>query len=139
MRLQEDTQLYKGVFWIKDLDDIYANRDLCFQIPCDMSGLVDDISKLELNAKSGNTYNHEKLWNELPSKLTDDKPFNYYPRGRVEIKNGIVDIFLNPNINIPEIIDFLKSEFNLSEYNGIKKIRIHNDCSEHYKCYLDRD
>lgn len=30
-------------------------------------------------AKSGNTYNHERLWAAL---RISDKPFDYYPRGR---------------------------------------------------------
>ena len=35
-------------------------------------------------AKSGNTYNHKKLWNEIKPRGCN-KPYNYYPRGRVDI------------------------------------------------------
>ena len=134
--LTEDLQLYKGVFWIVDLENIYNNRNYCFTIPCDTYGNNLNPS-LELNAKSGTTYNHEKLWKLLPSKVTHNKPFNYYPRGRVEVANNKATIYLNPNINTEEVQKFIKNEFNLSEHNGIKKIIFHSDGSSHYNCYLD--
>ena len=135
--LTESKDLYKGIFWIVDLNDIEKNKDYCFQIPVSLDGTIVSDNFIS-NAKSGSTYNHEKTWKTLSSKLTHNKPFDYYPRGRVEIKNGLVDIFLNPNINTPEIINFLKKEFNLNDYNGIKKFRVHSDNSEHYRCYLDK-
>lgn len=136
MKLLEDRQLYKGVFWIVDLENTYNNSNYCFTIPSDEYGNVQ-ADDLYLNAKSGTTYNHEKLWNTLSKRMTQGKPFNYYPRGRVEIQNGKATIYLNPNINTKEIVKFLVDEFNLTERNGIKKIIIHSDGSNHYKCFLD--
>ena len=126
-KLNEDSELYRGIFWIKDVDNPTA--EWFFQIPTDEYGNSSYI----FNSKKGNTYNHELTWNELHQK----KPYNYYPRGRVEISNGIAKIFINPNLNTEKIINLVKSEFNLTERNGIKKIKVIPDYSEHYKCYLD--
>ena len=136
LNLNEDSQLYQGIFWIVDLDNIENNKDYCFLIPCNSDGVVID-DGLSLTAKSGTTHNHEKVWKMLNSKLTRNKPFNYYPRGRVQINNSKAIIYLNPNIAYDEVIDFIKEEFNLSNYNGIKKIITKVDGSNHYKCYLD--
>ena len=84
-------------------------------------------------AKSGTTFNHEKLWDSVKPRGVN-KPFNYYPRGRVDFKSdGTPIIYMNPNIGedwIPQI----KTEFGLR-----KDPIIHYDYSEHYKCYLDEE
>lgn len=125
--------LAQGVFWIVDLDDIESNRDYCFPIYSDADGNTLS-SDYELNAKSGSTYNHERLWKELGHK----KPYNYYPRGRVQIANGKATIFLNPNIYTEEIINFIINEFKLYRINGINKVNVVADGSNHYKCFLDK-
>lgn len=105
----------RGVFWIVE-DELLA-----FPFTEDGVGV----------AKSGVTYNHKKLWQHVKPKGCN-KPYNYYPRGRVDFTNkGKPVIYMNPNID--EIfISGIISEFGLSE-NPV--IRIDN--SEHYKCYLD--
>lgn len=61
----------RGVFWIID--------DELLSFP-----FTDGFS--EGVAKSGNTYNHKRLWNEIKPHGCN-KPYNYYPRGRVDISN----------------------------------------------------
>ena len=135
-QVNEDTQLYKGIFWITDLDNI-SNNKLYFQIPCDLDGNPLN-NNLDLNSKNHDTYNHERTWKQLSSKETHNKPYNYYPRGRVEITgHGHAAIYLNPNINTTEVIDWIKRVFNLNIYNNISKVKVISDGSEHYKCYLD--
>ena len=136
MRLIEDRQLYKGVFWIVDNDNLYNNRNYCFTIPCDNIG--DTINNEYGTSKDGYTHNHKGLWSQLSSKLTHNKPFDYYPRGRVVITNGKATIWVNPNLYNEDVLDFIIDEFNLTEYNGINKVVMKADYSEHYKCYLDR-
>ena len=136
LNLLEELDLYKGIFWIVDTDNLEANNDYCFQIPCDSFGNVLD-NGLNLNAKNGMTYNHKLVWKELPSSFTHNKPFNYYPRGRVELSNGNVRIYLNQNIATEEVKQYLIKQFNLLQHNGIKKVSLNVDGNEHYKCYLD--
>jgi hypothetical protein len=106
----------RGVFWIVD-DELLA-----FPFVEDYLGGV---------AKSGNTYNHKKLWADVKPHGCN-KPYNYYPRGRVDISNkGKPIIYMNPNID-DAFISLIKSEFGLRT-NPI----IRYDNSNHYKCYLD--
>lgn len=134
--LIESSELYKGIFWIVDEENIEKNKDYCFLIPTSPDGVVTSLGD-EGVAKSGNTYNHEAVWKSLAIRLTHKLSYNYYPRGRVEISNGVAKIFLNGNINYEKVIDFIKSEFNLTKHNGIKEIKVITDNSRHYLCHLD--
>lgn len=115
MKISEAKQPSRGVFWIVD-------GEFCaFPFTDDSTSGV---------AKSGLTYNHKKLWKEL--NVSSKVPYNYYPRGRVEInKQGKPTIWLNPNIS-EDLIPDIKIEFGLRE-----EPRIMYDHSEHYRCYLD--
>lgn len=105
----------RGVFWVVDGE----------LLPYPFDGRIP-----EAIAKSGNTYNHKLLWeHEKPKK----KPFDYYPRGRVDINSrGEAVIYMNPNIG-KEIIPKIKTAFGITTEPIIKY-----DRSERYKCYLDR-
>ena len=110
------TKMSRGVFWI--INDEF----LAFPF-------TDEYS--EGIAKSGNTYNHKKLWNEIKPKGCN-KPYNYYPRGRVEISNkGKPIIYMDPNVD-DSFIPLIRTEFGLRESPTIRY-----DTSQHYKCYLD--
>lgn len=109
-------EMSRGVFWIID-DELLA-------FP-----FMEEF--LEGVAKSGNTYNHKKLWNEVKPRGCN-KPYNYFPRGRVDISNkGKPIIYINPNIDESFIPD-IKREFGLRAEPIIRY-----DNSQHYKCYLD--
>lgn len=109
-------EMSRGVFWVVD------DQLLAFPF---YEGASIGV------AKSGNTFNHKKLWDDIKPKGIN-KPFDYYPRGRVDF-NGQNHplVYMNPNISedwIPQI----KTEFGLRE-DPI----IHYDYSEHYRCHLD--
>lgn len=131
-------QLYRGIFWIKDIDDLY-NTNVCFQIPCDSNGDIDPDFEISTTMSSTNTtnYNHQRVWNTLDKKYTNNKAYNYYPRGRIEIHNGIATIYASPYIDRNDIISWTTDKFNLTNHNGIKKVRFIADGSEHYKCHFD--
>lgn len=87
---------------------------------------------VEGQAKSGVTYNHKKLWDLIKPRDCSNKPYNYFPRGRVVIDNkGRPVIYMNPNVS-EDLIDDIKIEFGLREVP-----KIHYDSSEHYKSYQD--
>lgn len=131
-------QLYRGIFWIKDIDDLY-NTNVCFQIPCDSNGNIDPDFEISTTISSTNAtnYNPQRVWNTLDKKYTDNKAYNYYPRGRIEIHNGIATIYASPYIDRNNIIEWTTDKFNLTKHNGIKKVRFIADGSEHYKCHFD--
>ena len=109
-------EMSRGVFWIVD------GNLLAFPFTDEYSDGV---------AKSGNTYNHKKLWNDIKPRGCN-KPYNYYPRGRVDISNkGKPIIYMNPNVD-SSIVPEIKIEFGLRDDPVIRY-----DHSQHYKCYLD--
>lgn len=106
----------RGVFWVIDGE--------LFAYP-----FMDDFS--EGVAKTGNTYNHKLLWPHV-KPASCNKPYNYYPRGRVDITNsGKFRIYMNHNID-ESLISEIKVEFGIRE-----DPKVIYDYSEHYKCYLD--
>lgn len=130
------SMVYRGLFWIKDISNCEA---IYVKIQCNSDGKAIGINEAYLNSKHGDNYNHEKTWAKLEKKIKESKPFDYYPRGRVEINNGVAKIFLNPNINQETIIETIKKEFNLLCEKEITKIKVIPDYSEHYYCYLDEE
>lgn len=119
--ISEAKEPASGVFWVIDGELLafpFYQDDLI------MSGI----------AKSGTTYNHQKLWNDVKPKKCN-KPYNYYPRGRVDISaNGTATIYINPNITDSTVQQVIM-EFGLSSI----PVKIHEDFSNHYKCYLDKE
>ena len=106
-----------GVFWIIE------GKVLAYPF-----GSVESVEGI---AKSGNTYNHKRLWEEIkPAGM--NKPYNYYPRGRVVISSrGNPTIYMNPNIE-NSYVEEMKKIFELTI-----EPRVVYDNSEHYKCHLD--
>lgn len=89
-------KLSKGVFWYK------RGELLPFFIPCDKNGAVYEASEYPLESKDGTNYNHQKLWARLPRTVTESRPFDFYPRGRVEIGEGRATVFLHPSLFVPD-------------------------------------
>ena len=124
-------KLYRGIFWIKDLDNLENNSDYLFKIQTNENG--DALNyPFPLNSKNGNDYVHKETWAMLPFNLTKNKPFDYYPRGRVEIKHKEALLYINPILNEERIINYLKREYCLED------VKIILDFHEHYKCNFDR-
>ena len=131
-----DARLAKGMFWIVDRDKVAYNAPYCVRIPCNPEGQSTEIDATNL-AKSGDTYNHERYWKSMPKAITHGKPFDYYPRGRVEIAHGKATIYLNPHIAIVAVEQFVAATFGLTVDNGVTRVITKADGSKHYRCYLD--
>jgi hypothetical protein len=139
MILTEDVQLYRGIFWIPDVNNV-GSSNLYFTIPCDVFVDINDPEfhiPDSMSSTGSDNYNHQRVWNSLDRRYTKGKPFNYYPRGRVEISNGVAKVFHSPRIPQDELRQFVIDKFNLTQHNGIKKIKMIADGSDHYRCYLD--
>ena len=106
----------RGVFWLIE------GKLLCFPF--------DENAEYGL-AKSGKTYNHKLLWEHVrPAGC--HVPFDYYPRGRVEIDGkGRPVVYMSPHIGAEHIAEVIKA-FSISA-DPIVRI----DGSRHYKSYLD--
>lgn len=143
--------LSKGIFWVicsfDELDDdIFVVLDdfelLAFTMPCTPNGQVDSEYALISNSKKGDSYNHKLTWEhglvdaKEYKKLSKQYPYNYYPRGRVEISNSKCKIYLNGNINTDAVIAEIKNRFGL--WQNLESIKVLVDNSTHYSCYADR-
>ena len=94
-------------------------------------------------AKSGNTYNHARLWDFLvrskDSALDSDvrshcyaRSYDYYPRGRVDYNDhGKATVYMSPWIP-REYIGQIMQAFELTN-----EPRLCYDYSAHYHCHLD--
>ena len=77
--------------------------------------------------------NHRRAWVRLPKDVTQGKAFDYYPRGRVELRQGRAYLFLSPLLCREEVVLQVKDAFGLDQLPVLLKA----DGSRHYRCYLD--
>lgn len=106
----------RGVFWI-------INNEL-LAIPYDEDA-TEGISK------NRNNYNHRLLWEHVRPKGVN-KPYNYYPRGRVEYTpKGKPLIYLGLSVD-PSFISQICEAFDITD-----EPKIHYDGSDHYSSNED--
>ena len=118
----------KGVFWCRNVNNPQL---IVVSAECTSDGVV--YSSESLSSKSGDNFNHKIEWEKLGRRITEGKPFNYYPRGRVEIKKRKATIYLNPTLNDPTILAKNIKEFELATPQELDTITVKNDGSNHYK------
>lgn len=132
--LSEDRDPSKGVFWfICTVSDgqLKFEEILALPIPC----RGDDIGII-YNSRKGNSHTHKNSWGELVlrRKSLRKLPWNYFPRGRVEIFGNQVRIFMNPIITeFEDYLGIIKLEFNIPGYLEVREII---DNSNHYRCFI---
>ena len=114
----------KGIFW-----HLSKKSFIIVSVACDENGKAE--KQAVFSSKSGNNFNHKAEWAKLSKRVTKGRPYNYYPRGRVEIYGKSIKIFLNTDINRKEIIEEIIKRFDLSDTK--KEIKIINDGSSHYR------
>ena len=127
--------LGKGLFWLVK-NDSEKFELFCIKILCYRDG--ETLEKVETGVCESEKFKHERAWEKLDKAITQGKPYNYYPRGRVEIKKGKATIFLNPALNEEPIVEKLCRSFGLTRENGIVDIRIKNDNSWHYRFLMEK-
>ena len=120
--------LSKGIFWWID------EHLFCRKVSCDANGM--SLEAADFTSKSGDNFNHKAEWEKLPKKMTGGKPYDYDPRGRVEIKRDKVTVYLNPILNRREVLEKIESEFGLKV---LSVVVIKNDGSAHYRALSDLD
>ena len=119
----------KGIFWCANFDTECPEL-ITVSAACDKNG--DSKELVRFSSKSGNNFNHRPEWERLDRSITAGRPFNYYPRGRVEIKNGKATVFLNPAINKECIVYRIMDAFELMT-GELNCINIKSGGSSHYR------
>ena len=125
----------KGIFWCVNVESTQPQL-ITVSVNCDADGHAE--SKVTYSSKSGDNFNHSVEWQKLDKHITRGYPYNYYPRGRVEIKRNKAVIFINPVLNTKAIIEKIFEVFELSESDNLKSISVKCDGSRHYKYLLDQ-
>lgn len=104
---KEDQLYFKGPFWViaDSIPDLLSNK---YKLLCEKELVTFDG---ELNRKRANRkqQTHEAVWKEY----NIDLPYNYYPRGRVEVYKGVAYINLNSILNKPQIINDILKEYEI--------------------------
>ena len=120
---------YKGIFWYIPVE----HKLISVKVTCDENG--NALENVNYSSKSGGNFNHKTEWSKLHKDITQNNPYNYYPRGRVEIKNGKATIYFNPVLNRFDIHNLILEEFRLIRSNII--VCEVADGSKHYDYLID--
>jgi len=124
MSEHQDEKLSAGIFWIiSDSIDLSEYKFLTFKVHCDQNGNVIEEPAIPLNSKKGNCYKFRKTWNEhvINNPLHtpyNNRKYNYYLRGRVEISNNCAEIHVHPDILYNStILHDIRKNFGLFEHS----------------------
>lgn len=127
--------MYKGIFWCYRQGVILKGKEetseviiIPVKVKCDENGNV--LEEASYSSKSGENFNHKVEWDKLKKGLKGGHPYNYYPRGRVEIRNGKIKVFANPVIF--EDAQIIKTVFESFEIEK-ELAELHADNSYHYR------
>ena len=117
--------LKRGVFWVTDIE----NAELIIAAAeCDTEGRFITPPAPEMLADSGREFNHKRVWETLGRR----ESYNFYPRGRVQIRRGKAVIYCNPALCMEGIIGRVTTTFGLCASNGISSVRVVADGAEQY-------
>ena len=113
-----------------------------FWVICDMSdnkiNWGEDWSLYVVHFIDGSNTSHKNAWARVRyhMNMEGDKRFkcdyNYYPRGRVVVRNDKATVYLNRHIATDEVLAKVNNTF------GLTAPKIHAEGGEHYKCFIDR-
>lgn len=122
--------MYKGIFWralSRDGETVWV----CKKVLCDSDGVPTE-AFVGFSSKSGDNFNHKAEWEKLGKSITGGQPFDWFPRGRVEIKRGEAVIYAHPALTGEDCICRIKEEFRLDEI----PMRVIADGSAHYRALI---
>lgn len=123
---------HKGIFWlIKNADD--NDELLSVNVPCDPNGYP--LKSADFSSVSGKNFNYRAEWEKLPPELTQGKPFDYYPMGRVEIKDRKVTVYCHPSLTQSPYRLMITGEFGVPSATT----RFVADGSIHYQARKDTE
>lgn len=133
---KDDNLYFCGAFWIQSDSFLNIQRGKFNLISC--KSLCDYNGNI-ISDKSKNSQSHKNLWkNEIAKKFgCEELPFDYYPRGRVCIYNGVAFIHLNSKCNTPKIINCIIQDYELESFGNNIEIELNDEVQgSHYDFLL---
>ena len=105
-------KIYEGIFWIKQ-DERGRFIPITVKAECDEFGNVLD-ERVNFSSKFEESFNHKEEWKifeAMPGGEYHGLPYNYYPRGRVEINNKKAMVYLSSALCNEYIQGLILEEF----------------------------
>lgn len=141
MRIGE--KMSKGIFWFPcfmgtEGELIFTEEIEALLIPCDEDGnskVSVSFYTCEYNSRNGRSNTHKDSWKAVTAGRKDLRgiPWNYFPRGRVEISHGRAFLYMNPEIlKCNNYLERIREKFGI----GHLDIRVRIDNSAHYQCTI---
>ena len=123
-------RLYKGLFWWD------GTQLITLKTHCSPAGA--NAFSVRFFDKEFHLDNHEAEWEKMKRagdpRVKGIRYYNDLPRGRVRITDGVVLVFLHPDLNTPEMIGRISNEFGLNKgTQGLREIRFINDHTMHHR------
>lgn len=116
----------RGLFWVACRYEMDGGAG---DVRCDFSG-----TRLIVHVppdQTAKTPSHMDVWPRLADH-DRGKPWNYYPRGRVEIRGGRAIVFMNPLLfECAELEALLRAAFGIEDEIPVA---FKADNSRHYRC-----
>lgn len=114
----------------------FTGEILSLPVPCDEDG--NPVVPVSFNSRNGCSNTHKASWRTVTAGRKELRkiPWNYFPRGRVEISRGRAFVFLNPRIlSCGNYLERIKETFGIACLD----VKVKIDNSAHYQCtVLDR-
>lgn len=104
---KEDDSYFAGAFWII-ANSVHEMLIGNFEILGER--LLTSFDGVRNRDKAVKLQTHQKLWNEYKSD-NENKPYDYYPRGRVSVYKGKAYININSIYNTSKIIDKIRKYY----------------------------
>lgn len=129
---KEDDLYFQGIFWVvaDSFEDILNNN---FKLISEKF-LVDYSGKLQQPFDS-KFWSHKDIWEKKYETEYNGVGYKYYPRGRIVVKNGKAWMNMHSDIYLPQIVDAVTSEFQISKLEHIPSFKNGADGS-HYDYQL---
>jgi hypothetical protein len=127
--------MYKGLFWLAG-GPADGDRLVTYKIPCGADG-APEAADLPYNSRRGDSFTHRATWEEAAREQPREirsKPWDHFPRGRVEIRAGRATVYHNPALGSPEFERRIREEFGLDALSPTARfVRFVPDHSRHYR------
>lgn len=104
---KEDDSYFAGAFWVI-ADSVHEMLIGNFEIVGER--LLTSFEGVRNRDRGVKLQTHQKLWNEYKASYKDVS-YDYYPRGRASVYQGIAYININSICNTPKIIDKIRKYY----------------------------
>ena len=109
-----------------------------FWLICNMSETAinwNEVWELYTVFAKSDSISHKDAWRQVAQNENEQfrhLEYDFYPRGRVVIRNCRATVYLNRNIIEDGVLEAIKDAFCITEF------KTHAEGGKHYRCYIDK-